>query len=121
MWLPLGRRDAAALAVVAACVVMVFWKIALTSQYTFIEAPDIGHQVLPWLQVQSAALHKYPSRPRENARICRRPDGCEMPSLLLATPYGVDAAIGASATGVQENPRLARLRRKSQRCGQRGS
>ena len=58
MWLPFGRRDAAALAVVAACVVMVFWKIALTSQYTFIEAPDIGHQVLPWLQVQSAALHK---------------------------------------------------------------
>ena len=56
---------------------------------------------------QSAALHKYPSRPRENARICRRPDGCEMPSLLLATPYGVDAALGASATGVQENPRLA--------------
>lgn len=64
---------------------------------------------------QSAALHKYPSRPRENARICRRPDGCEMPSLLLATPYGVDAAIGASATGVQENPRLARLRSTSPR------
>ena len=37
---------------------MVFWKLALTSQYTFIEAPDIGHQVLPWLQVQSTALHK---------------------------------------------------------------
>ena len=58
MWLPFGRRDAAALSVVAACVVMVFWKLALTSQYTFVEAPDIGHQVLPWLQVQSAALHK---------------------------------------------------------------
>src|ERR1019366_7908619 len=58
MWLPFGRRDAGALAVVAACVVVAFWKIALTSQYTFIEAPDIGHQVLPWLQVQSAALHK---------------------------------------------------------------
>ncbi len=58
MWLPFGRRDAAALSVVAACVVVVFWKLALTSQYTFVEAPDIGHQVLPWLQVQSAALHK---------------------------------------------------------------
>ncbi|MCX6632084.1 MAG: YfhO family protein [Candidatus Solibacter sp.] len=58
MWLPFGRRDAVALAVVAACVVVAFWKIALTSQFTFIEAPDIGHQVLPWLQVQSAALHK---------------------------------------------------------------
>src|SRR5260370_31549342 len=58
MSLPFGRRDAAALTVVAACVVMVFWKIALTSQYTFIEAPDIGHQVLPWLQVQAGALHR---------------------------------------------------------------
>ena len=58
MWLPFGRRDAVALSVVAACVVVVFWKLALTSQYTFIEAPDIGHQVLPWLQVQSAALHR---------------------------------------------------------------
>jgi hypothetical protein len=38
-----------------------------------------------------------------------------MPSLLLAMPYGVDAAIGASATGVQENPRLARLRGTSPR------
>jgi len=43
MWLPFGRRDAAALSVVAACVVVVFWKLALTSQYTFIEALDIGH------------------------------------------------------------------------------
>ena len=58
MWLPFGRRDAAALGVLAACVVVVFWKLALTSQYTFIEAPDIGHQVLPWLQVELAALHK---------------------------------------------------------------
>ena len=58
MWLPFGRRDAAALSAVAACVVVVFWKLALTSQYTFVEAPDIGHQVLPWLQVQSAALQK---------------------------------------------------------------
>src|SRR5260370_8124415 len=58
MSLPFGRRDAAALTVVAACVVMVFWKIALTSQYTFIEAPDIGPQVLPWLQVQAGALDR---------------------------------------------------------------
>jgi hypothetical protein len=58
MSLPFGRRDAAALTVVAACVVLVFWKIALTSQYTFIEAPDIGHQVLPWLQVQAGAVHR---------------------------------------------------------------
>jgi hypothetical protein len=50
--------DAVALLVIAACITIAFWKIALTSQYTFIESPDIGHQVLPWLQVQAAALHR---------------------------------------------------------------
>src|SRR5260370_28813866 len=58
MLLTFGRRDAAALTVVAACIVMVFWKIGLTSQYTFIESPDIGPQVLPWLQVQAGALDR---------------------------------------------------------------
>ena len=41
----------------AFCLIVAFWKITLTRQYTFIERPDIGHQVLPWLQVQAAALH----------------------------------------------------------------
>jgi hypothetical protein len=49
---------AVALLVIAACITIAFWKIALTTQYTFIESPDIGHQVLPWLQVQASALHK---------------------------------------------------------------
>ncbi|MCU1235645.1 MAG: hypothetical protein JWP63_3612 [Candidatus Solibacter sp.] len=53
-WIP----DAVALLVIAACIVVAFWKIALTQQYTFIESPDIGHQVLPWLQVQAAAIHR---------------------------------------------------------------
>jgi hypothetical protein len=41
-----------------------------------------------------------------NARSCRRPDDCEMPLLLLATPYGVDPdlAIGSSATGFRRTP-----------------
>jgi Bacterial membrane protein YfhO len=58
MWLHERKRDAAALLAIAACIVAAFWKIALTNQYTFIESPDIGHQVLPWLQVQATALHK---------------------------------------------------------------
>ena len=58
MWLRERKRDAAALLAIAVCIVAAFWKIALTNQYTFIESPDIGHQVLPWLQVQAAALHK---------------------------------------------------------------
>ena len=46
----------AAALVCAICLLIAFWKIALTAQYTFIERPDIGHQVLPWLQVQASAL-----------------------------------------------------------------
>jgi hypothetical protein len=46
-----------AVALCAVCLIVAFWKITLTRQYTFIERPDIGHQVLPWLQVQAAALH----------------------------------------------------------------
>jgi hypothetical protein len=58
MWFRKRQSDAIALFVIAGCVTVAFWKIALTNQYTFIESPDIGHQVLPWLQVQAAALHK---------------------------------------------------------------
>jgi hypothetical protein len=47
-----------ALAVIAVMVIGVYWKLTLVRQYTFIEAPDIGHQVLPWLQVQAAAVHQ---------------------------------------------------------------
>src|SRR5262249_1452550 len=50
-------KSAGALALCAVCVIIAFWKIVLTQQYTFIERPDIGHQVLPWLQVEVAALH----------------------------------------------------------------
>src|SRR5271165_322782 len=47
-----------AVSLCAASLIIAFWKITLTRQYTFIERPDIGHQVLPWLQVQAAALHR---------------------------------------------------------------
>ncbi len=49
-------------------------------------------------------VRNFTSRFRGNARSCRRPDGREMPLLLLATPYGVDPAIGASATGFRRTP-----------------
>jgi hypothetical protein len=58
MWLCERKRDVVALLAIAVCITAAFWKIALTGQYTFIESPDIGHQVLPWLQVQAAALHR---------------------------------------------------------------
>jgi hypothetical protein len=34
-----------------------FWKITLTSQFTFLESPDLANQVLPWQQAQAAAFH----------------------------------------------------------------
>src|SRR5580765_7221497 len=58
MWLRKRSGDLLALLVIAVCITVAFWKIALTKQYTFIESPDIGHQVLPWLQIQAAALHR---------------------------------------------------------------
>ncbi|MCU0245471.1 MAG: hypothetical protein MUC42_02795 [Bryobacter sp.] len=30
-----------------------FWKLTLTNQYTWLDSPDIAHQVLPWLQFQA--------------------------------------------------------------------
>src|SRR5882724_2896986 len=38
-------------------VVGFFWKITLTSQFTFLESPDLANQVLPWQQVQAASFH----------------------------------------------------------------
>src|SRR5512133_2022664 len=58
MWNHRRIGDAMAVLTIAACITVAFWKIALTDQYTFIESPDIGHQVLPWLQVQAAAIHR---------------------------------------------------------------
>jgi len=35
-----------------------FWKLTLTSQFTWMESPDQANQVLPWQQVQAAAFHR---------------------------------------------------------------
>src|SRR5450759_3629321 len=35
-----------------------YWKLVLTDQYTYLESPDIANQVLPWLQMQAAELHR---------------------------------------------------------------
>jgi hypothetical protein len=67
---------------------------------------------------QQGALLKQPHVALDNVSgilICRRPDGCEMSLLFLATPYGVAAAIGTSAAGFRRTPRLARLRGTSSR------
>jgi hypothetical protein len=43
-------------AVLVAGVIAVFWKLALTKQYTFLESPDLANQVMPWLQAQVFAI-----------------------------------------------------------------
>lgn len=35
-----------------------FWRLTLTSQFTWLESPDMANQVMPWQQVQAAAFHQ---------------------------------------------------------------
>ncbi|MGI8988001.1 MAG: hypothetical protein ACR2I2_00270 [Bryobacteraceae bacterium] len=34
-----------------------FWKLTLTSQYTWLESPDFANQVLPWYQFEATEFH----------------------------------------------------------------
>jgi hypothetical protein len=34
-----------------------FWKLTLTSQFSWLESPDMANQVMPWQQVQAEAFH----------------------------------------------------------------
>ena len=38
-------------------VVLFFWKLVLTNQYTWMESPDLSIQVLPWFQFQAGEWH----------------------------------------------------------------
>ena len=57
----LGRVWARAvpIAVLLAISVLLLWKIALTSQYTWINAPDYVNQVVPWFQFQAREWHAH--------------------------------------------------------------
>ena len=35
-----------------------YWKLLLTSEYTWLDDPDIAYQVLPWLQFQASEWHQ---------------------------------------------------------------
>ena len=35
-----------------------FWKLTLTSQFTWLESPDMVNQVMPWQNVQALAFHR---------------------------------------------------------------
>ena len=44
---------------VVAGVVVVFWKLVLTKQYTFLGSPDLANQVMPWLGAQVYAIRHW--------------------------------------------------------------
>jgi len=48
------RRPLVALALLT---LLFYWKLALSSQFTFLETPDLAYQVLPWYQFQARAMH----------------------------------------------------------------
>jgi len=39
--------------------VLFFWRLTLTSQYTWLEGPDNARELLPWFQVQSEQWHNH--------------------------------------------------------------
>ena len=46
------------LAVILILVVLFFWRLSLSQQFTFADNPDLAYQVLPWYQVQAKAWHE---------------------------------------------------------------
>jgi len=43
--------------VLLAIVILFYWKLVLTHQYTWLETPDMANLVLPWLQFQAGEWH----------------------------------------------------------------
>ena len=50
--------DRRPLVVILVLVVLFFWKLSLSRQFTFADNPDLAYQVLPWYQVQAQAWHE---------------------------------------------------------------
>jgi hypothetical protein len=46
-------------AVLFAITLVLFWKLAFTSEYTWVNAPDYVNQVLPWFQFQAKEWHAH--------------------------------------------------------------
>jgi len=46
------------LALILILVVLFFWRLSLSQQFTFADNPDVAFQVLPWYQVQAKAWHE---------------------------------------------------------------
>lgn len=55
--MPKHARRWAAPALLFIIVALFYWKLVLTHQYTWLDAPDTANQVLPWLQFQAGEWH----------------------------------------------------------------
>src|SRR5437868_4386989 len=51
------NRSLLGAALLVAIVIIFNWKLTLTDRYTWLDAPDIANQVLPWFQFQAAEWH----------------------------------------------------------------
>jgi len=60
---PAGWRGRAAAlgapALLLLVVILFYWKITLSNQYTWLESPDFAYQVLPWYQFQAGEWHQH--------------------------------------------------------------
>jgi hypothetical protein len=50
-------RTSGALALLLVLTAGFYWKITISGQWTFLEAPDLANQVRPWLDFQARAFH----------------------------------------------------------------
>ncbi|HYL34567.1 MAG TPA: hypothetical protein VEV17_01495 [Bryobacteraceae bacterium] len=46
-------------AILLLIVIGFFWKLLLTDQYSWLQAPDLAYQVLPWLDYQARQFHQH--------------------------------------------------------------
>lgn len=44
---------------IAIAVIVIFWKITLSGQFTWMNGDDTVHQILPWLQMQAREWHRW--------------------------------------------------------------
>src|SRR3979411_1655537 len=57
-WWPRVRSGLAGPAILFLITVGIFWKLTLSSQYTWFDEPDLVNQVLPWYQFEATEWHR---------------------------------------------------------------
>src|SRR5580700_6004115 len=59
---PLERNKWLVPGLLLGIIVLFYWKLVLTDQFTWLEGPDYANQVLPWFQFQASQwrLHHFP-------------------------------------------------------------